>query len=234
MTHEQVRELLPAFALDVLDPDEAHEVLAHLPTCEECRGELASLRQVTDALGTSVVQVSAPAALWASVLAAVRPSPDAVTLKRGWALGLAVGATGLIVLLAAATVSFDRRLAALSQRLTVQERVLLLLTAPSAKSVSLAGEVQAAVRFIYDPAHGQGALVVSDLRDPGREFVYQVWLVSGTRPESAGVFRPVPGQVLVLPVAVDFTRYQAVAISVERAPFGASQPTTTPILLGKI
>jgi hypothetical protein len=234
VTHEQVRELLSAFALDALNPDEAHEVLAHLPTCEECRDELASLRQVTDALGTSVVQVSAPAALWASVLAAVRPSPGVVVLTRGWALGLAVGATGLIVVLAAATVSLDRRLAALSQRLAAEERVLPLLTAPSTKSVSLAGEVQAAARFIYDPALGQGALIVSNLRDPGREFVYQLWLVSGTRPESAGVFRPISGQPLVLPVAVDFTRYQAVAISVERAPFGAPQPTTTPILLGKI
>jgi hypothetical protein len=37
-----------------------------------------------------------------------------------------------------------------------------------------------------------------------------------------------------VPVALEFERYRAVAISVERAPRGAPQPTTTPILSGAI
>ena len=76
---------------------------------------------------------------------------------------------------------------------------------------------------------------MSDLRDPGSQFIYQVWLVAGQQPQSAGVFRPVAGRTIIVPVAADFARYRAVAISVERGPSGSSGgPTTQPILVGTI
>lgn len=234
MTHEQVWELLPAFALHALDPDEAQGVVAHLPSCDRCQRELAALRQTSDELGTAVVQLSPPPGLRDAVLTGIRPRRDVVTLTGGWAVGLAAAAAVLIVVLAAVGVSLNRQLAAVSARLAVQEQVLSLLAAPSARSVALTGEVSATVRFVFDPDRGRGALVVADLRDPGRESVYQLWLIAGTQPDSAGVFRPMPGQPVILPVSADFTRYQAVAISVEHAPTGAPQPTTTPILVGKI
>ena len=234
MTHEQASELLAAFALHALDPDEARAVSAHVQSCAQCQDELASLREVTQQLGSAVGQVSPPPGLRKAVLAGVRSRPDVIALTRGWAVGLAAAAAVLLVVLAGLGVSLSRQLTALAARLATQEQVLALLAAPSSRSVALTGEVTAAVRFVYDPDRGRGALVVSDLRDPGREFVYQLWLIAGTQPESAGVFRPVPGQPVVLPVTADFTRYKAVAISVERAPAGAPQPTTTPILIGKI
>lgn len=234
MTHEQLRELLPAFALDALDTDDALEVLAHLPGCAECRRELASLRGVTDHLAAAVVQISPPLALRDAVFTAMQPVARVITWTRSWAVGLGAAAVVLVVALAAVGVSLDRRLAVLSDRLAAQEQVLDLLASPSARSVIMTGGVQAAVRLIYDPSRGQGALVVTALQDPGREFVYQLWLIAGTQPESAGVFRPAPGRPVVLQVAADFTRYQAVAISIERAPSGAPQPTSTPILAGKI
>ncbi len=234
MTHEQMRELLPAFALDALADDEMREVLAHLTSCDECRRELASLREVTDQLAAGVTQVSSPSTLRAAVFGTVRPTAKIITLTRGWAVGLGAVAAVLIVVLATVNVSLTHQVSALSSRLAAQEQVLALLASPSARSATLAGEVRAAVRFVYDPSRGRGALVVSDLGDPGRGFVYQVWLVTGTQPESVGVFLPVPGRPLVLPVAADFARYQAVAISIERAPSGAPQPTSTPILVGRI
>lgn len=234
MTHEQVRELLPAFALDALADDEMREVLTHLTSCDECRRELASLREVTDQLAAAVTQVSTPNTLRDAVFGTVRSTAKIITLTRGWAVSLGAAAAILIIALAAVNVSLNQQLSALSSRLTAQEQVLVLLASPSTSSVVLAGEVRAAVRLVYDPSRGRGALVVSDLGDPGRGFVYQLWLVTGTQPESAGVFLPVPGRPLVLPVAADFARYQAVAISIERAPSGAPQPTSTPILVGKI
>jgi len=232
VTHEQVWELLPAFALHALDHDQAQDVAAHLASCDRCRHELAALLQITDELGTAVAQVAPPPGLRDAVLARIRPRRDVITLTRGWPVGLAAAAV-VIVVLAALGTSLYRQLAVLSARLAAQEQVLSLLAAPSARSVALTGEVPATVRFVFDPERRQGALVVAELRDPGRESVYQLWLIAGTRPESAGVFRPTPGQPVVLPVAADFTRYQAVAVSVERAPAGASQPTATPILVGK-
>lgn len=141
---------------------------------------------------------------------------------------------GGALILAVALLSVNQQMRALEERLAVQERAVVLLTAPSARTVELTGNVQASVRFVFDPARQEGALIVIDLRDPGRELVYQLWLVAGAQPESAGVFRPQPDRPVILPVSADFRRYQAVAISVERGPLGASQPSATPILAGRL
>jgi anti-sigma-K factor RskA len=45
MTHDDVRAALAAEALDALDGEEAQAVRAHLEGCEECRRELAALRE---------------------------------------------------------------------------------------------------------------------------------------------------------------------------------------------
>lgn len=234
MTHEQASERLAAFALHALDRDEAQAVSAHVRSCAECQRELALLQGVTEQLGSAVRQISPPPGLREAVLTEVQVHQDMVQLRRGWAVGLAAAAALLLVVLAGLGLSLSRQLTVLSTRLAAQEQVLALLSAPAARTVSLRGSVTAAARFVYDPNRGRGALVVSDLRDPGPEFVYQMWLIAGTQPESAGVFRPTPGQSVVFPLAADFSRYQAVAISVERAPSGASQPTTTPILIGNL
>jgi anti-sigma-K factor RskA len=234
VTHAQAFELLAAFALHALDRDEEQAVAAHVQSCPLCKRELASLHSVTEQLGSAVEQVSPPPRLREAVLAGIQARQNVIQLRRGWAVGLAAAAAVLLLVLAGLGVSLSRQLTALSARLAAQEQVLALLATPSSRSVSLTGSVTAAVRFVYDPDRGLGALVVSDLRDPGRESVYQLWLIAGAQPESAGVFRPSPGQPVVLRVTGDFSRYQVVAISVERAPSGAPQPTTTPVLLGKL
>jgi anti-sigma factor RsiW len=50
---EQVhdRELLGAYVLGVLDPDEVRAVDEHVATCAECRQDLADLREMKDSLG---------------------------------------------------------------------------------------------------------------------------------------------------------------------------------------
>ncbi|MBI4279507.1 MAG: anti-sigma factor [Armatimonadetes bacterium] len=234
MTHGELKEDIAAYALDALAPEEARKVEAHLRACEECRSEVAALREVAGELASGAPMVEPPSALRARVLAAVRPTPPAVTLPRAWAVSLAGAAAAVLLILAGLTVSLQRERAALHARLAAQGQVLALLASPTAKTASLTGTVPAGVRFVYDPDRRRAALVVTDLRDPGREFVYQLWLIAGQQPESAGVFRPVPGQPIIVPVAADLARYQVVAITVERGPHGVPRPTATPILLAKI
>lgn len=226
MTHDELRELIAAYTLDALTPGEVREVEAHLPMCEECRHDLRLMREVAGDLAAGVRMVQPSAVLRARIL-------DAIAFPRRarvWTLGVAA----LAVVLAGVSLSLNQRLTALTERLAAHEQVLALLASPSAKTAALSGSVQANVRFVYDPARRQGALVVSDLRDPGAEFVYQLWLVAGQEPQSAGVFRPVPGRPIIVPVAADFSRYQVVAISVERGPQGAPRPTSTPVLAASI
>jgi hypothetical protein len=61
-----------------------------------------------------------------------------------------------------------------------------------------------------------------------------LWLVVGVTPASAGVFRPLSGQPTILPISAEFTRYRAVAISVESGPRGAATPTAVSILIATL
>jgi hypothetical protein len=45
VTYEEARELIPAYALNALEPSEAREAEAHLAVCDKCRHELAGLRE---------------------------------------------------------------------------------------------------------------------------------------------------------------------------------------------
>lgn len=215
-------------------------VEGHADECSECARELRAMFQLTAELAAAVPEVDPPRGLRSQIFHAIGEGPRAPPLRRAlvlsrpWANGLTAAALIVVVVFGGLAVSLNNRLGALQARLAVQEAVLALLAAPTAKTTTLRGTVEANVRFVYDPQRGRGALVVTDLRDPGSQFVYQLWLVSQQGPESVGVFRPVADRPIVLPVTADFTRYQAVAISVERAPRGAAQPTQQPILVGTI
>jgi hypothetical protein len=52
-THEQIQELLGAYALHAVEPDEAAAVEAHLSECPRCRAEVEGHRQVATMLGNS-------------------------------------------------------------------------------------------------------------------------------------------------------------------------------------
>ena len=247
MTHEELRELLAPYALDALRPQEARDLETHLAACETCRRELAMLREVAGDLAAGVATATPPAALRARILDAVTPRPRVVSLPRLWGVGLAAAAA-LVVVLVGLSISLNRQVTALSrdnrslneqltainERLGAQERVLALLANPASRTTPLAGSVPANVRFVYHHETQQGALIVSDLRDPGVDLVYQLWLVSGQEPLSAGVFRPIQGRSIIVPVSADFRRFQVVAISVERGPTGAPRPSAAPILAGSL
>ena len=71
MTHEQLRDLLPALSLGALDADERREVAAHVSTCAECAAELAALERVVNGIGLEAPPVTPPAALKGKVLARI-------------------------------------------------------------------------------------------------------------------------------------------------------------------
>ncbi len=96
MTHEELRDLVPAYAVDALEPEEARALEAHLQECEACREELTRLQEVAAELATGVTPVEPPSWLRGQVLSAVRPRPTAV--PRVWQLGLAAAAALILAL----------------------------------------------------------------------------------------------------------------------------------------
>lgn len=72
MDHAQAAELLGAYALDAVDPDEAAAIEQHLETCPRCRDELRGHREVVGLLANAGEE--APEGLWARVVAGINES----------------------------------------------------------------------------------------------------------------------------------------------------------------
>ncbi|HLW48630.1 MAG TPA: anti-sigma factor [bacterium] len=233
MTHDEIRDSIAGYALRALAVEDARDVEAHLATCDECRRELALFRDAAATLAAGFAPVEPPAALRGRVLDGVRPRARFGRLGTGWTIGLAAAAA-VIVMLAGLAVSLEQRLGALTGRVESETQALALLADPASHVVTLSGSAAGSVRFVFDPTTGRGALVAIGLRDPGPDFVYQLWLVAGATPRSAGVFRPASGTAVIVAVGADFPRYQAVAISVEHGPNGAARPSTAPVLAARL
>src|SRR5882757_9262889 len=77
MTHDELRELVPIYALDVLDGDEELEVRSHLEACQPCRMLLESHVQAAASLALIAEPVTPPPALRARLMTAVASSPQA-------------------------------------------------------------------------------------------------------------------------------------------------------------
>ncbi|HEU5434549.1 MAG TPA: zf-HC2 domain-containing protein, partial [Thermomicrobiales bacterium] len=70
--HENLRELLGAYALGAVEPRERAALDAHLRTCASCQVELAELRGAVAALPLVVEEREPPAALRGRIEAMVR------------------------------------------------------------------------------------------------------------------------------------------------------------------
>jgi anti-sigma-K factor RskA len=216
MSHEELKELLAAFALDGLDREESRALEEHLEGCAECRAELAELRETAGLLALAVDPVTPPAESRRRLLARVgrevprqsapgRRPPSVWRRPLPLAAGLAVAA-GLawLILLQALTRSelrdtqrrLDQALARLddAQGALARERATTrLLAAPDGVSVALKGTEAAPAaraRVAYDPANGEAILFASSLQTPPPGKGYQLWFIAGSRP-------PLPGKVFV-------------------------------------
>src|SRR5688572_29566740 len=62
MNHDDITDLLGAYALDAVEPDEASEIELHLRDCPRCRAEVAEHRETAAFLAHA--GADAPADLW--------------------------------------------------------------------------------------------------------------------------------------------------------------------------
>ncbi len=65
MTHDEIAELLGAYALDATSPEETAQIEQHLAECPRCRSEVAAHREVAGVLGN--LGGTAPAELWGRI-----------------------------------------------------------------------------------------------------------------------------------------------------------------------
>ena len=98
MNHDEIRELLHAYADGELDLINAREIEQHLRTCEECRGAEEQIRALRQALISDLPSYRAPARLRRKIRAAVRREAKEKSFSPWFAF--AVGAACAVIAIA--------------------------------------------------------------------------------------------------------------------------------------
>jgi anti-sigma-K factor RskA len=231
-----LHKLTGAYALDALDELERARFEQHLAACEDCRAEVAELRE-TAALLSEAVATPPPASLRDSVLAGisqVRPLPPEVPVVRpsvpahepagrgrSWLPFLVAAALALVVGIGAAVTQpwADDEV----PQLTAAEQVL---QAPDAEEVFLDLGDAGKATVVRSKAEDRAVISTEDMVSAPDGKTYELWFINGDEFTSAGLMPDAPDQTVVL----DGSAGQAVAVGITVEPEGGSEePTTEPI-----
>lgn len=241
LTHEEVQDLLAAYALDAVDGDEALAVEDHLRDCPRCEAEVASHREVVASLAHT--GSPAPEGLWPRIAGALEEAPPALELTRmtpfaassrrapaRWVAGVVAAAaavTGVLGLLVVRQEQRVDRLAAVTRQRALEQAASSASADPKAQRVALRSEDGRTWAKAVVQHDGSGYLVEHNLPvlSPGR--TYQLWGKSGTKTVSLGVLGPSPG-VAAFRVDGDV---DTVAVTAEESG-GVAVTTQAPVLRG--
>lgn len=234
-----MHKLTGAYALDALDDLERARFEQHLAECDDCRAEVAELRE-TAALLSETIAVEPPASLRVSVLAGiaqVRPLPPEIPVaslmdrqsdkrdgRRGWMPFLVAAALAVLVGIGASVIQPWKTDDV--PRLTAAEQVI---GAPDAQEVSVDLGEAGRASVIRSKAEDRAVIRTEDMVSAPAGKVYELWLMGpdGTF-TSAGLMPDEPTQTLVL----DGSASAAAAVGITVEPDGGSdKPSSKPIAL---
>lgn len=234
LTHDEIRELLGAYALDAVEEGEREEIEAHLPACPQCRAEVAGHRE-TAAMLANVGGV-APTGVWDRIEAALEDQASGQRtlgprrrIVRAAGAALAAAAVALVAILGVKVLDLDRRLDRVAGEEGLEAVAAAALLDPEATRLVLRSpDSGLAVDAVVLP-DGTGYLMNDNLRALGSGRTYQLWAMSGGSAISAGVLGPDPRVAAFwITGAAD-----ALAITEEAVP-GAVQPSGPPLVTGEI
>ncbi len=215
--HDEIAELLGAYALDAVDADEAAAVEAHLAECPRCAAEVADHREVAALLAHT--GAPAPEGLWSQISASLeepppemaiplrtpdRPRSDVVDLADRrrtprWVPGAAVAAALVVVaLITGLVVSDDDSAGDRDEQIAAPELedvARRVMNDPDAARVVLAspeGDLEAPAAIADD---GAGYLMGNTLPALDQSQTYQLWGIRGDLVVSLGVLGSSPGTV---------------------------------------
>lgn len=237
---DDILDLLTAYALDALDPEEVARVVALLEQQPDLRTVLAELRATVNQIPYGLPEAIPPPDLRQRTLdravGRAQPQPAAPASRaeraRGWLLGLAGLAALALILAVLGWVQLGRTRDDLARSQAENQQLLTIITQGQAIA-RLAGDAGGSATALR--AADGSVVLTADLPPlkPGR--VYQLWFIAGSNaPTSAGVFL-VDQQghgVLTLPAGQQALAANVVAVTDEPAP-GSPQPTSKPLLVGQ-
>jgi anti-sigma-K factor RskA len=234
VSHEEIQELLGAYALDAVDPDEAAAVEDHLRDCPRCRAEVAEHRETAAFLAHA--GADAPPALWGRIAGAVDvPAPvvplapklgpgGSWTRRSRWPAAVALVGAAAAIVIGVLVVQVRDQDARLGRMEAASDVFTQAMDAPGATVVHLdAGATELPVVMTRD---GKAYLQAGSLPTLADGETYQLWGASGDDLVSVAVLGRNP-DVIVFDVA----GYSALAITEERAP-GVVKTANEPIASG--
>jgi anti-sigma-K factor RskA len=251
--HDDILDLLAAYALDALEPEEIARLRALLDERPELRATLVELRATADKLPYGLPEATPPAELRQRVLdyatgRSTRAPTGATRLPRrglGWLLGLGSLAAATAV---AAAIGWGQALSLRGE--LAQAQADLVRTRTQLETVRAEQEqvahvlLEAETLAVLQGTNGGGtllrtpqgeALLVARLPplQPGR--VYQLWLIQGqNQPVSGGVFtvdQQGQGLLSVAPTQ-QVSAADTFAVTDEPGPDGSPRATSPILIVG--
>jgi len=225
-------ELVAAWTLGAVDPEEAAFVDAHLADCPQVHAEARSLIGAGDLLALAQEPVTPRPELREQVMVSIAATPqdhragaarpaqagDRGTVRRGWldwlsprvARPLAVAGVVAAVALGAWGLSLQ---ADLQRTDTALRRVA---EAISGGQAAFRVEGSAGRGYVTDTPGSGAALVVTDLAALPADKLYELWLLdaAGT-PVAVGTFTPTGEDVLVVEIEQDLANFALFAVTIE-------------------
>ena len=222
ISHDEAAELLGAYALDAVEPDEVETIEEHLRTCPRCRDELRAHREVVGVLAYAGQE--APEGMWDRVAAQIhdagaaglsdRPprllpmaAPAARVDRRTGRMmtvmsALAAAAVVVVALLGLDVARLQNRTNHLGHEVSSMAGGLTMgdvqraLATPGARSVKLSSAAggSATLEAVILPG-GQGYLYDSKLSPLAASETYQLWGVAGDQLISYGILGADPAAV---------------------------------------
>jgi anti-sigma-K factor RskA len=190
-----ITELLPEYALNCLDAEEAAMVAEHLIVCEQCREEFEAFQTVTDQLAFAVPEVQPSPKLKTRILKNIQPEKRSVQEKaffRDWwqrfsaffrpiAPVWGVASAVVIVVLGISTLMFWQRINSLEQFYHTQDFQLVKL-----ECTHVVPEATGQIVISKDGEVGMLAVAHLPVLEPG--YTYQVWLIQNGQRTNGGTF----------------------------------------------
>jgi len=226
VTHDELRELIPVFALDGLDGDDEQELRAHVESCAPCQTLLDGHVQAAANLALVAEAVAPPAELRTRLLDALEAAPQAAPVGqparhgyhwRWWQRLAAVATVAALIAVGVFGIVQSHRLGQRDKTLAAQARFFQSLASPLATAVPLtgAGNAAKASGVLYlSPDGATAGLVARGLAAPGSK-VYQLWLISDNEPSPVVAFRPNGSGLALVSIHAKLGGMQGMAVTLE-------------------
>lgn len=228
-----VEDSIPAYVLDILEPDEFVLVSEHLARCPFCRAEWRRYSNVVHHLALAAPEVDPPADLKDRLMARIRPEepprPSLRSRLTGWlrlpaSPALTTAALAVMIALVFSNIWLWRQVNQLRQTPSIPMQSITLTSteaAPEARGV-----------IIISESGEYGALVVDHLPplDPAHQ--YQLWLIEDGKRVSGAVFSVEDDGYAAISISSDMPLNQFSGFGITVEPSGGSPGPTGEKVLG--